>query len=452
MYKQKMEFLAIILAAGKGSRLKSNLAKPLHKVAGNALVKWVSVAAETAGATAQICVTAANDHESMKQISSTAMAIIQDPPRGTGDAVKRCLPQLEHLPKDFPVLILYADTPLIQTDTLRELANRIKTGTDICLLGFTTDNPTGYGRIVLSEDKMVKAIVEDKDASEDEKKIQLVNGGVMAAKAGILTQFLPQMTATNSQNELYLTELVSLSKDADAQINVLVTKEDELAGVNDRVQLAYVEAVMQSRLRTKAMINGVTLQAPETIFLSADTNFGSDIVIEPHVIIGKGVSIADGCVIKAFSHLEEAKIGKDCVVGPYARLRPNTVLAQNVKIGNFVETKNVTFAQGSKANHLSYLGDAKIGQEVNIGAGTITCNYDGLNKLTTTIEDGVFIGSNSALIAPVIIGKGALIGAGSVITKDVDEFAVGISRPSQKQIKNGAKAHRKKTIKKMSLK
>ncbi len=443
-----MEFLAIILAAGKGSRLKSNLAKPLHEVAGSALINWVSAAAETAGASAQICVTAAGDKQLSKQIPITAEKITQDSPKGTGDAVKCCLSRLEQLTKDLPVLILYADTPLIQADTLRKLVNKIKTGSDICLLGFTTDNPTGYGRIVLSENKMVKAIIEDKDASEDERKICLVNGGVMAAKAGILAQFLPQLTAANSQNELYLTELVSLADNSDRQIDVLVTEEDELAGVNDRAQLAHVEAIMQSRLRAKAMANGVTLQAPETVFLSADTNFGTDVVIEPHVIIRKGVSIADDCIIRAFSHLEDATIGKGCVVGPYARLRPNTVLGQNVRIGNFVEIKNSTFKEGAKANHLSYLGDAKIGQEVNIGAGTITCNYNGINKFTTTIEDRAFIGSNSALVAPVAIGKGALIGAGSVITKDVDENAMGISRSAQKQIKDGAEAYRKKNIKK----
>ena len=445
-----MEFLAIILAAGKGSRLKSNLAKPLHKVAGTALISWVSAAAETAGASAQICVTSANNQVASNLLPSSSETVIQDPPKGTGDAVKCCLPQLKKLPKDFPVIILYADTPLIQADTLRDLTNRMNTGIDICLLGFTTDNPTGYGRIVLSEDKMVKAIIEEKDASEDEQKIRLVNGGVMAVKAGMLVQFLPRLKAANIQNELYLTDLVSLADAADAKIDVLITEEDELAGVNDRSQLAYVEAIMQSRLRSKAMASGVTLQAPETIFLSADTMFGTDIVIEPHVIIGKGVSISDGCFIKAFSHLEEATIGKGCVVGPYARLRPNTVLEQNVKIGNFVETKNATFAKGSKANHLSYLGDAKIGEEVNIGAGTITCNYDGVNKFTTTIEKGAFIGSNSALVAPVTIGKGALIGAGSVITKDVEKNAVSLSRSPQKQIKNGAEAHHKKAIKKRS--
>ena len=445
-----MEFLAIILAAGKGSRLKSNLSKPLHEVAGYPLITWVSKAAHAAGASAQICVISPDEEQLYSELSNTMKTVTQDVPRGTGDAVRCCLPHIEKLPKDCPILILYADTPLIQADTLRDLANRIKAGTDICLVGFTADDPTGYGRIILSKDKMVKAIVEDKDASEEEQKICLVNGGVMAAKAGLLTQLLPKLTAANSQNEQYLTELVSLAANTDAQMDVLVTEENELAGVNDKVQLAHVEAILQDRLRAMAMANGVTLQAPETIFLSADTSFGADIVIEPHVVIGRDVSIADNCVIKAFSHLEGANVGKNCVVGPYARLRPGTNLRENVSIGNFVETKNTTFEDGSKASHLSYLGDAEIGQKVNIGAGTITCNYDGVNKFKTTIHEGAFIGSNSALVAPITIGKDALVGAGSVITKDVDDNALGITRSSQKEIKDGASLHYKKAHKKRS--
>ena len=443
-----MEFLAIILAAGKGSRLKSSLSKPLHEVAGYPLITWVSKAAHAAGASKQICVISPNEQQLYREFSHTMKTVTQDAPKGTGDAVRCCLPQIETLPKDYPILILYADTPLIQADTLRDLANRIEAGTDICLVGFTADDPTGYGRIILSEDNMVKAIVEDKDCSEKEQKICLVNGGVMAAKAGVLAHFLPQLTSANSQNEQYLTDIVSLANDKGAQIDVLVTEENELAGVNNRAQLAHVEAIMQSRLRAEAMTNGVTLQAPETIFLSADTSFGTDIVIEPHVVIGKDVSIANNSVIRAFSHIEGAIVGKYCVVGPYARLRPGTILQQNVKIGNFVETKNVTFDDNSKANHLSYLGDAEIGQKVNIGAGTITCNYDGVNKLKTIIHDGAFIGSNSALVAPITIGKDALVGAGSVITKDVDDNALGITRSPQKQIKDGAGLHHKKAHKK----
>ena len=448
MYKQGMEFLAIILAAGKGTRLKSKVAKPLHEVAGRPLINWVSAAANSAGASAQICVIPPDSQQLEKCLPGTIKTVIQDPPKGTGDAVRLCLPQIEKLSKDMPVLILYADTPLIKADTLRALVRKIETDTDICLLGFNTDNPTGYGRIVLSEDKLVKSIIEHKDASEEEQEIRLVNGGVIAAKAGLLLQFLPQLNAANSQSELYLTDLVSMASNTNAKIDVLITEEDELAGVNNKAQLAHVESIMQHKLRARAMVKGVSLQAPETIFLSADTIFGADILIQPHVVIGKGVSIDDNCVIKAFSYLEGSSVGKNCVVGPYARLRPGTKLGKNVKIGNFVETKNTSFKDGSKANHLSYLGDSEIGQMVNIGAGTITCNYDGVNKFKTTIHDGAFIGSNSALVAPIAIGKGALIAAGSVITKDVDENAIGIARSPQKQIKDGAS--RKKGGKKRS--
>lgn len=443
-----MEFSAIILAAGKGTRLKSELAKPLHQVAGKALISWVCDAATAAGASQQICVIGKQNETVARLVSKTAEMVIQDPPQGTGDAVKCCLNQLRALPQDRPVLILYADTPLIQPATLREMTGRIEAGTDICLLGFTADDPTGYGRIILSDLGSVKAIVEHQDATKSQKQITLVNGGVMAAKAGVLVQLLPQIEPKNSQKELYLTDIVGLASAAGLQTGVLVTEEADLAGANDRAQLAQIEAVVQRRLRAQAMADGVTLQAPETVFLSADTSFGTDIVIEPHVVIGQGVSIADNCHIKAFSHLEGAVLAKGCVVGPYARLRPGTKLGTGVKVGNFVELKNAVFSEGAKASHLSYIGDATVGAQANIGAGTITCNYDGHNKFTTTIADGAFIGSNSALIAPVSIGKGALIGAGSVITKDVDEDAIGISRATQKQIDDGAKAHRKKAEKK----
>lgn len=439
-----MEFSALILAAGKGTRLKSKLAKPLHEVAGKALISWVCEAATTAGASQHICVINHDGEAVAKLVSTTAETVIQDPPLGTGDAVKCCLNQLQELPPDRPVIILYADTPLIRPATLREMASKLITGADVCLLSFRADDPTGYGRIILSDTGTVEAIIEHKDATDNQKEITLVNGGAMAAKAGVLVHLLPKIEAKNSQNELYLTDLVGLAFAAGLQTDVLTTDEAELAGVNDRAQLAQLEAVMQDRLRAQAMASGVTLHAPETVFLSADTRFGTDVTIEPHVIIGQGVSIADNCQIKAFSHLEGATLAEGCIVGPYARLRPGTKLGPKVKIGNFVETKNAVFADGAKANHLSYLGDAMIGEKANIGAGTITCNYDGFTKSTTIIGDQAFIGSNSALVAPVEIGKGALVGAGSVITKNVADDAIGISRATQKQIDDGAKAHRKK--------
>ena len=443
-----MEFSAIILAAGKGSRLKSRLAKPLHKVAGRALVSWVCEAASNAGASQQICVVSKDGEAVAELVKRSAQidsqTIIQDPPKGTGHAVQCCLDELKALPADRPVLILYADTPLITAQTLRALAGKIETGTDVCLLAFTTDDPTGYGRIISSGEGRVEAVIEDKDASDSQKRINLVNGGVMAAKASVLARLLPQLEPKNSQNEFYLTDIVGLASVAKMRTDVIETDETELAGVNDRAQLAQIEAEIQNRLRAEAMKNGVTFNAPETVFLSADTHFGTDVVIEPHVIIGSGVSIADDCQIKAFSHLEGATVAQGCIIGPYARLRPGTKLGPSVKIGNFVETKAAVFAEGAKANHLSYIGDATVGRQANIGAGTITCNYDGLNKFSTHIGDAAFIGSNSALVAPVSIGSGALIGAGSVITKDVDEDAIGISRATQRQIEGGAKAHRKK--------
>ena len=439
-----MEFSALILAAGKGTRLKSKLAKPLHEVAGKALISWVCEAATTAGASQHICVISHDGEAVAELVSTTAETVIQDPPLGTGDAVKCCLNQLQELPPDRPVIILYADTPLIRPATLREMASKLITGADVCLLGFRADDPTGYGRIIPSDTGTVEAIIEHKDATDNQKEITLVNGGAMAAKAGVLVHLLPKIEAKNSQNELYLTDLVGLAFAAGLQTDVLTTDKAELAGVNDRAQLAQLEAVMQDRLRAQAMASGVTFHAPETVFLSADTRFGTDVTIEPHVIIGQGVSIADNCQIKAFSHLEGATLAEGCIVGPYARLRPGTKLGPKVKIGNFVETKNAVFADGAKANHLSYLGDAMIGEKANIGAGTITCNYDGFTKSTTIIGDQAFIGSNSALVAPVEIGKGALVGAGSVITKNVADDAIGISRATQKQIDDGAKAHRKK--------
>ena len=439
-----MEFSAIILAAGKGTRLKSKLAKPLHEVAGKALISWVCEAARIAGATQHLCVISSDGQAIAELVRTNAETVIQDPPLGTGHAVKCCLDQLQHLPPDRPVIILYADTPLIQPNTLQKMTGSVNTGADICLLGFYAGDPTGYGRIIQSSTGTVEAIIEHKDASDSQKQVNLVNGGAMAVKAGVLVEFLPQIEAKNSQNELYLTDLVGLASTNGLQTKVLTTDEAELAGVNDRVQLAQLEAVMQDRLRAQAMASGVTLHAPETVFISADTRFGTDVVIEPHVFIGPGVSIADNCQIKAFSHLEGASLAEGCVVGPYARLRSGTKLGPRVKIGNFVETKNAVFSEGAKANHLSYLGDATIGEKANIGAGTITCNYDGFNKSTTIIGAQAFIGSNSALVAPVEIGKGALIGAGSVITKNVADDAIGLTRSTQKQVDGGAKAHRKR--------
>ena len=434
---RSMQFSVIILAAGQGKRLKSAIPKPLHQLAGRPLISWVINAASDAGAGASFIVTGADNAAFIPHVPEDAELITQHPPQGTGHAVACCLEGLSVLDPAHPVVILYADTPLIQPETIAKLAGETASGSDICCLAFHASNPAGYGRMV-TEDGKLTAIIEEKDASPEQRKISLVNGGVMSAKAGILCQLLPQLEKANAQGEYYLTDLVMLANKAGNKAGFLSIDAQELAGINDRQQLAELEAVIQVKLRKKAMMAGVSMLAPDTVYLSSDTEFGRDIVIEPHVVIGKGCSIGDGCHIKAFSHLEGAAIGSDCIIGPHARLRSGTILETGVKIGNFVETKNAHFETGAKANHLSYLGDATIGTDANIGAGVITCNYDGFNKSKTDIGANAFIGSNSALIAPVKIGDYAIIGAGSVIADTVDAHALSLTRAPQKTLAKGA--------------
>ncbi len=438
-----MSFTVIILAAGKGSRLKSERAKPLHALCGKPLVMWVADAAEGAGAGRVLTVTGPDSEAFEELLGQRSELITQDPPRGTGHAVACCLDQLCDLPAEMPVVILYADTPLITQSAISDLAENLSGGADICVCGFDTDTPDGYGRLIMDGARLT-AIIEDRDATDDQREITLVNGGVMAARAGILTRLIPQLKTTNAQGEYYLTDLVGRAAAEGADITVMRVQKAELAGINDQAQLAAAQAVIQQRLRAAAMQDGVCLQAPETVFLSADTVFGSDVTIEPHVVIGPGVRIGTRCVIKSFSHIESAELAEGCVIGPYARLRPGTILQRGVKIGNFVETKNVTMGSGAKANHLSYLGDADIGDYANIGAGTITCNYDGTNKHQTRIGAYAFIGSNSALVAPVTIGDYALIGAGSTITFDVGGHDLALARATQNTVKGGADKQRER--------
>lgn len=442
LYKS-MQFSVIILAAGQGKRLKSAIPKPLHHLAGRTLISWVINAASNAGASANFIVTGANNSAFIPHIPEDAQLITQNPPQGTGHAVACCLEGLSALDPDHPVVILYADTPLIQPETIAKLAGDVASDLDICSLAFEANNPTGYGRMITDNGKL-SAIIEERDASAEQREISLVNGGVMSAKAGILCQLLPQLENTNAQGEYYLTDLVMLANQAGHKAGFLCIDKQELAGINDRQQLAELEAVVQETLRKNAMMEGVSMIAPDTVYLSSDTEFGRDIVIEPHVVIGSGCKIGDGCHIKAFSHLEGAVLAPDCIIGPHARLRPGTVLETGVKIGNFVETKNAHFETGAKANHLSYLGDAHIGADANIGAGTITCNYDGFNKYKTEIGANAFIGSNSALVAPVEIGDYAIIGAGSVIAGNVDAHALSLTRAAQRTLDKGADEFRNK--------
>jgi len=420
-----MDVAALILAAGKGTRLNSSLPKPLHRIGGRPMLAWSLDAARAAGAR-RIVTILGTGAKTVEAWLDGGESCIQDPPNGTGHAVLAAQPTLH----DFTgiVLVMFADTPLVTAATLTDLSAAIRDGADIAVLGFTAADPTGYGRLVTDADGGLVKIVEETDATATERGITLVNGGVMAARAELLFDLLAKTTPDNNKGEIYLTDIVEQASHANHKVVYRLTSEDEIAGVNDRQDLAFIESVVQTRLRAQAMQQGVTMQAPETVFLSADVTFGRDVILEPHVVITGGATIGEGTVIRAFTHIDGAVLGPCCMVGPFARLRPGTILQDGVKIGNFVETKNAEMGAGSKANHLTYLGDTTVGQDANVGAGTITCNYDGFGKFRTLIGDGASIGSNTALVAPVTIGAGAIIGAGSTITADVPENAIATTR------------------------
>ena len=360
---------------------------------------------------------------------------IQEKPLGTGHAVLSAASQLADF--DGVALIMFADTPLVTANTLTRLVSSIDTSTSIAVLGFETSDPHGYGRLVTDSGGHLMRIVEDKDANDNEKRITLVNGGVMAVRCPLLFDLMKRVQPNSQNGEVYLTDIIATANQNGQKVTFQLADEAEISGVNDRADLAHVEAILQHRLRNAAMQEGVTLIAPDTVFLSADTILERDVIIEPHVVIGPKTTIGEGSIIKSFSHVEGAKIGACCVIGPYARVRSGTEAGDRVKIGNFVETKKSIIGTGSKANHLTYIGDSVIGTDVNVGAGTITCNYDGFGKFKTIIEDGASIGSNTALVAPVKIGAKAIIGAGSTITADVPDDAIATTR-SALDVRHGA--------------
>jgi bifunctional UDP-N-acetylglucosamine pyrophosphorylase/glucosamine-1-phosphate N-acetyltransferase len=423
-YKFYMEIATIILAAGQGTRLNSTVPKPLHHIGGRPMLAWSLDAAKAAGS--RVITVLPKESDSIIAWLDGQESCIQDSPKGTGHAVKAAKGQLG----DFNgvSLIMFADTPLVTAKTLATLAATVKDGNDIAVLGFEATNPAGYGRLIIGEDQCLKRIVEHSDATKAERLITLVNGGVMAVRCPLLFELLDEVKSDNAKAELYLTDIIEIATAKALRVTYRTTDECEIAGVNSRQDLAHIEAIVQERLRYSAMDRGVTMRAPETVFLSGDINFGRDVVIEPHVVIGAGTVIGDGSIIKSFSHIEGTVIGAGCIIGPYARLRFGTNAAEGVKIGNFVETKNAIIGAKSKANHLTYIGDTTIGTSANIGAGTITCNYDGFDKFKTLIGDRASIGSNTALVAPVSIGAGAIIGAGSTITADVPSDAIATTR------------------------
>ncbi|WJR74850.1 bifunctional UDP-N-acetylglucosamine diphosphorylase/glucosamine-1-phosphate N-acetyltransferase GlmU [Bradyrhizobium sp. NP1] len=434
--------LTVVLAAGEGTRMRSSLPKVLHPVAGQSLLAHV-LAASSAGPGASLAVVIGPDQQAVEQevkrLRPDARTFVQRERLGTAHAVLAAREALARKPDD--LLVAFGDTPLISGETFARLRAPLKNGAALAVLGFRAADPTGYGRLVIEGEHLV-AIREHADASPEERKMTLCNAGVMAFDGKRALEILDRIGNANSKREYYLVDAVAIVRDLGLEAVVIETNEDEVRGINTKAQLAEAEGVMQARLRQAALEAGVTLIAPETVFLAADTTFGKDVTIEPFVVIGPGVSIADGAVIHSFSHVVQASIGRNASVGPYARLRPGTSLGDGARIGNFVETKAATLEAGVKVNHLSYIGDATVGANSNIGAGTITCNYDGFSKHKTTIGQGAFVGTNSSLVAPVKIGNGAYIGSGSVITRDVPENAMAVERSPQSNREGGATRYR----------
>lgn len=426
--------LAIVLAAGQGTRMKSRIPKVLHAIAGRPMVSHVLETARSAGAQDIAIVVGAGGEQVRDAVAAdepNVRLFVQEEQYGTAHAVNAGRQAFSGLNGD--VIVLYGDTPLIQPQTLRRLLRPLDDGAALAVLGFEAADPTGYGRLLRDEEGGLIAIREDKDAAADERAIRQCNSGVMAFRADVLAHLLPRIDNDNAKREYYLTDAVALARGDDYTIAVAMGDESEMLGVNDRAQLAAAEAEMQTRLRASAMSGGATLIDPASVTLSCDTKLGQDVVVEPNVFFGPGVDVGDGARIKGFSHIEGARIGPGAVVGPFARLRPGAELGEQVHIGNFVEVKKARIEDGAKVNHLTYIGDARVGAGANVGAGTITCNYDGNAKHVTDIGAGAFIGSNSALVAPVKIGDRAYIGSGSVITKDVSEGALALSRTPQEE-------------------
>jgi bifunctional UDP-N-acetylglucosamine pyrophosphorylase/glucosamine-1-phosphate N-acetyltransferase len=420
----------IILAAGKGTRMEADLPKVLHQVGGAPILLHVLQTTVRIEPEHIIVVTGYGAEEvevAAKAYDETIQVVLQQEQKGTAHAVLQAKAALTDARGD--AIVLYGDTPFVRSETLLALSEARKSA-DIVVLGFEAADPKRYGRLVMQDDKLAR-IVEYKDANAAERAISLCNSGVLCADSDVLFSLLDAVDNKNASGEYYLTDIVQLANERNLTVTAVHCDEDETMGVNSRAELVQAEALFQTTARAEIMGLGVTLQAPDTVYLAFDTVIGRDTHIEPNVVFGTGVTIENNTRIRAFSHLEGCHISSGAVVGPYARLRPGTELAENVKVGNFVEVKNAQIEQGAKVNHLSYIGDASIGEASNIGAGTVTCNYDGVSKHHTEIGRSVFIGSNTMLVAPVKIGDGAMTASGSVVTKDVDPGALAVARAEQ---------------------
>ena len=426
--------LSIILAAGEGTRMKSALPKVLHPIAGLPMVAHVMKAADAAGG-GDLALVIGHGADAVRaavgDLAPGAGIFVQEQRLGTAHAA---LAAREAIARGYDdVLVMFGDTPLLEATSLADARARLAEGAAVVVMGFRTPNPAGYGRLVEKDGALV-AIREDKDASPEEKKIGFCNGGLMAIAGAHALELLDAVGNKNAKGEFYLTDIVEIARAAGLKAVATEVPFESVLGINNKAELAEAEAIWQRRKRSAAMLSGVTLVAPETVFFSHDTEIGSDTIVEPNVFFGPGVTIADNAVIHGFSHLEGAKVAARANVGPYARLRPGADLREKAKVGNFCEVKKAVIDTGAKVNHLSYIGDAFVGPKANIGAGTITCNYDGFNKFVTEIGAGAFVGSNSALVAPVRIGAGAYVASGSVITEDVPDDALAFGRARQKTL------------------
>jgi len=442
-------FAVVILAAGQGTRMRSDTHKVLHPIACKPLLLHLLDSVDRLGAEKRVVVVGKGRDQVEVALKGRDVAIAhQAEQKGTAHAVSQAKDALAEY--DGAVLILYGDTPFVEADTLKRMLDRLvgEGGPGVVVLASTPDDPLKYGRIILGEGDRIAKMVEYKDATEAERAVRLCNSGMMAVRAKDLFRWLDKVGNDNAAGEYYLPDVVNIAAAEGRDAVVIEGDPYETAGVNSRAELAHLELDWQRRRREQALQDGATLIDPESVWFAADTRLGRDVTVEPHVVFGPGVEIADGATIKAFSHIEGATIATKAVIGPFARLRPGAKIGEKAKVGNFVEVKKSSLGPGAKANHLSYIGDADVGADANIGAGTITCNYDGFGKYGTVIGEGAFIGSNTALVAPVSVGAGAIVGAGSVITKDVEADSLAVERSEQKGIAGWARRFRERMTRK----
>jgi bifunctional UDP-N-acetylglucosamine pyrophosphorylase / glucosamine-1-phosphate N-acetyltransferase len=434
---------AVILAAGHGTRMKSSMSKVLHQVGGRSMLAWSIALAKALSCEQIVVVTGAHNPDARAEAEALlgpGSTALQDPPQGTGHAVRCAQAALAGFEGD--VIVLYADTPLISPATAGAVFDALGGRASVAVLGFEAREPGAYGRLIELPGGMLDAIVEAKEATREQLAVHLCNSGVLAAPAPLLFELLGEVTNQNLKGEYYLTDVVALARARGLEARAVRATEDEVQGVNSRVELAQAEASFQARRRQAAMIDGVTLVDPGSVMFSHDTVLGQDVVVEPQVVFGPGVVVDSGARIRAFTHLEGCHIRSGAIVGPYARIRPGSDVGEAAHVGNFVELKNTALGAGAKANHLTYLGDATVGAKANIGAGTITCNYDGYLKHRTEIGEGAFIGSDTMLVAPVSVGAGANTGSGSTITKDVPPGALAVERGDLRIVEGGATRYR----------